>query len=443
MANEGQYINPIIEAMVHTAQNAKDAQELSERTRANKANEAYRQSQLAQQESQFEKDLEIKHRQADLYSSQIKDLLEHSQIDKIKELHGLKIGGVDIGAIFGQQGQGGEGANASYAAQPQIPTVTNPGAGSGKVAIPGVGDINPDALGSPAQQFDLARKQAEATASGTAAGQLPTKLTELTEEGKIRKNLQNAEIVSKEKVDFFNRVSAEKIAQWNNAARIKAAGMGLTNIDPMDNTVNDIYITGNRTLPAGKFGLAIEGAVPKGWTPLSKTDNILFDNVTTANKIIQDARTLAAAGINNPGQALQGALGMGEVGATKNRVEGLLGNLARYFGQERGVMTEKDIDRAKKLVYSPRLSEAGNLKNVGELETLLNSKIALVTKKYPKDQLTAIMAARGLDASKFTGDAKSSESQKQYFRNSIGHRIYSEDGGQTFKDAITNQPVSQ
>lgn len=167
MAGEDQYINPIIQAMLHTANIQADARSLAEKTRQSKAEEAFRQSQLQQQEGQFEKDLELRHRQADLYGQQIKSLLEHQHIENIKDLHGLGVAGVNIGAAMGQAGIGGETPQGSFAPQPQIPTITNPSASSDKVNIPGVGNVNPAAFGSPAQQAEIVFNQARAEAAGT------------------------------------------------------------------------------------------------------------------------------------------------------------------------------------------------------------------------------------------------------------------------------------
>lgn len=412
MAGEAQYINPIIQAMGETSKRQAHAKDLTEKTRSAKAEENHRQQQLAQQEAQFEKQHELGQRELDLHTQTLKQAYELQNLNKLKELFGIAQAGGDVGAMMGGSSTGGEGPNSSNAPQVQIPTVTNPNAQTGKVNIPGLGLIDPKAFGSPEQANQNLQARFKAQAAGTSEGSEPTDTRRAEADFKKQLEITNrqetvaaANRASMERVSADDRRSREKVAQANNATRIAVANLGLSaSLAPDSNVIDDIYVTGNRTLPGGKIGISIEGAAPKGWTPVTKADTSLFENVVTAKKLIDDARVLASNSYDtNPGEALKTAVGIGEGGATKNRVEGLLGNLARYFGQERGVLTEKDVDRAKKLIYSPRLSEAQNLKNVGELENLLNEKIALVTKKYPKDQLEAIMSRRGLDASKYGG----------------------------------------
>lgn len=412
MANEGQYINPIIQAMVHTAQNAKDAEQLKEKIRASKANEDFQSHHLDIQTQQAERDRDLRKQEVANQTDQIHALIDQMHLGNVGKIQDIAHKGGDLRGIYNKLGinvTGGEGPTASYAAQPQIPTVTQPAPSSG-LSIPGVGNgIDPSAFGGPEQAAANAGNQAQAVAAGTSAGQLPAKLQEMTEEGKIRKGLQDAQIASAQSIDKYNRASAERIAQWNNNARIQAAGMGLAaaNAGANENAVDDIYVTGNRTLPAGKFGLAIERSVPKGWTPLTKADNEIFDNALQADNIIKNARSLATNSYNtNPGGAFQTMIGFGEGAATKNRIEGLLGTLSKYFGRETGRLTDPDIERAKKLVYDPKLTEAENLGNVQKLDELLSKKIALVTKKYPKEQLQAILSKRGLDPDKFSGTSQ-------------------------------------
>ena len=225
MAGENQYINPIIEAMVRTANNARDAASLAEKTRQSKAEEAFRQSQLAQQESQFEKDHELRQREADVAAQHMKALIEGLHIQNVGQLHGLASSGVDLGKIFGQ-GNGGEGPTGSYAPQTQIPTVLNPNVNNAPlgVNVPGVGGgIDPSAFGSPETQNRIVYNQAKAQAGGVAEGSAPTHEAQAAADFSRMVTLHSIDAERNKEVERMRADSAKEVERMRASAMLSAA----------------------------------------------------------------------------------------------------------------------------------------------------------------------------------------------------------------------------
>jgi hypothetical protein len=170
MANEEQYINPIIQAMVHSATLQANAAHLEAQKKQNESENKLRQ----QQNDLAEKRLEEEHQQHldmlnKIHLPMLNAQLAAHKINTIEELRKVAQGGGDLGQIFpaGQPQQN----------LPNLGNVELPGpelAPKPTINVEGVGqNIPPEAFGTPEGALKLMEGQARAKASGEAAGELP------------------------------------------------------------------------------------------------------------------------------------------------------------------------------------------------------------------------------------------------------------------------------
>jgi hypothetical protein len=285
--------------------------------------------------------------------------------------------------------------------------------------------FDPSGYSTPQEQADRTAQAAGAITKAQAQSLEPFKQAEDTRKFTQAQNIADttfgreltvhaADRAAQERIATANRASQERIAELNARTRFGIAKMGLDSNDPaIDNYVNDMYITGNTAnIPTNvKLQGAIRGAVPKGWTPLSKTDVTQLDGISLVDNLIAKSRQLATQGSGVLGRA-GAATGLGEAGNTAQEVEALLGNVARVFGGEKGVLTQKDVDRAKGLIYSPLQTKEKNLEKAQQLEDLFNDKIGKLVSKYPQDQRDALLSKREIDPQRFNKNTASPSTPK-------------------------------
>ena len=187
--------------------------------------------------------------------------------------------------------------------------------------------------------------------------------------------------------------------------KIGGSGLGLTdeNGDPADsNVARDIYINGVGANYPAKTRLAVAGVVPKGWTAPTKKDIEVVEGIPTIMALFDKAKGLADYSYDQGvGKYLETQGGTGEGAILRNELDGQLGSIARYFGQERGVLTERDTARAKKLFTGALLNKTENLKLNDDIKKDWFNKIATSLSKFPADQRAAILTSRGLDPREF------------------------------------------
>lgn len=389
-------LNPIVQAMLANVQAQQQAQQQAEVERSNKAHETQAAEQLAELKQQHKDDFEHNKGMLENATQLLQSQLKTQHLMRTKELADLVSSGKtkpqDVPGMIGMQ---------------QIPGVE--------------GLFTQGAFASPE---DLAKQEA-ATIKAKTEAQLgaaePFKEKDDAREAQKAMNLAEFNRASAERVNRQTRETQLEVANINSAAsdrraliaahaRMDAAARSGVSVDPqvMDSYINDSYITGNtqeQQIPQ-KLRPSIRAAVPKGWTPLTKADNDQIGGIALVDDLLNSVRTLSSAGSGVMGRA-SAAIGIGKAGEAQRAVDGLLGNIARIFGGEKGVLTERDLTRARELTYSILNSDKANKDNPEKLEKFFKEKLRSVTGKYDPDQLEQIFAARGLSASKWSnkGDA--------------------------------------
>lgn len=214
----------------------------------------------------------------------------------------------------------------------------------------------------------------------------------------------------------LDRETRLKIAQDNEtganfranlAARTRLnGGLGSDDEDTIGTYINDMYVTGNtnESQVPQKIRGAIKGTVPTGWTPLVKRDIEQIDGIPIMQEFFNTIQELATKGSTLKGKA--GVItGLGDAGRLKKQTEGLMGNIARLFGGEKGVLTQRDIERGSGLVFQILQGSSGNQKLVNDLKDDWKAKLQGFTQKYPEDQRKQIFSSRAIDPS-FMSDVK-------------------------------------
>jgi len=455
MANEDQYINPIIQAMIHTSQTQQSAKELAEKTRQAKAEEGFRQSQLQQQESQFEKEHELNKRHLEMYHDQLQSVLEDQQIGRLKALQGIQQTGGDVGGMFGGQSAGGEAPNKSYQSPIDIPTILNPNAGSGKVNIPGVGNVNPNVFGSPSQQNQIIYDQSRAQAAGVGSVTGPEKERHDTAEFERAMFIHKYDNDTREKDTRLKGAFDIEVAKIHAAAARSAL---MTQTDP--DAVAQAYkgVLGGQTsfsaLPkevkAGVLNLA--GQRGTNLPTNQKQQNDYLDNIGRMEEMMGMYKDLA---LNFSRDAKDSSIvytvGGSHVPFTElkskiNAAETLGGSLASFFDKQNR-KSDQEIKRQVTGLFDPRSSTKDNLDKINQHIKIINQNLKGIFSGINPEDVKVILQDRGIKdilPEESSSEAPNSpQSGRQYYRNSIGHRVYTEDNGKTFKDATTNQPVNQ
>lgn len=421
MSGEQQYYNPIIQAMAQTAQlsqqRERDVTAAKQHSEDLKLRQQHEDQQQKQQEREFKlRQDELKqqndHHQATLANAT--KLLEATIAQKhqmeIKNARDMIANGV------GKEAYKNPGTGVNTASMPGVPQ--NPGVQpnlpdpnktpDGQITIDGQ-NLPEGAFPSPEQESKMIQDRAFAKSQGTATGALDPKIQVIEKQQQGQKDLAG-----------INNTSRENIAKGNNATRIATTRATIAaheklkkdspEINPGDlnNTVNDIYLTGNTpftSIPA-KTREAIRNSSPTGWTPIDPKDKPKLDNVSVVGDILNIGKQLADYSWDkNPAEALKGAGGFGEVGKLKNQLTGLGGQLAEVFSKEGGRKTDADIKRAVELIYSPKLNAQQNSDNVKKAEGILKDLLKPIISKYPKDQLEGILSHRGIDPKLIINDS--------------------------------------
>lgn len=444
--NPMQYVDPIIQSMVATVQNNRAieasknaAQKTAEEIRSNKAQEQQRKDDQKRLEDQFNKTHDLAIQAADVANKHTQAMIEASRLANV-----LSLGkGVQEGYIKPTGGM-----------QPgQIPTVLNQGQAPG-FNIPGMGNVHASQFESPDQKSarDLAQKAAEYKSQREAQegmlqfqnnlGVSPTKQAELQN----TKDVANINVAGR-----LNNTETKDDADYKKAiaiALLHSTGQGQS-LDPdtADQYVQGLFVNGKiklNQIPLKQRGGVLAAGKALGYNaPLDSKDNELIDGIPMMQQFFQKARKLAEldTGISGTlGTATGGLVGDKEAGRIKGELDGMLGNIARIYGGEKGVLTQRDIERGTGLVHSIKQGKEANLKTVTDLENTFNSKIGPVLKNYTPAQQKAILEGRDITLS--APDATSSSGG--YKKTAIGpnkHRIGTNDNGGTWYDIQTGKQV--
>ena len=410
MSGENQYYNPIIQAMVSTAQltqqrerDKEAAKQHAENIKLQTQHQAALEKQQAEQlkQNQQKIDYEHEHQKATVENATqlLHAHLEQARNERIKEARDLIANGVKPTALQNP------GVDASPVDMPGL----IPQFGKTPEGMISVGGQNlpVSAFPGPQEEAQRLKDRAFATAQGQVEARDPAK-----EAADLRAEQRQMDVAK------LNRDSAERIAQLNASTHLKVAQIGAAahggaaDLDPtyVNNKVNDIYITGNSTetsIPA-KLKAAFGSNVPTGFTPIDPKDKPVLNDTAKIQDVLKIGKQLADFSLDsNPIEAMKSMAGFGDAAALRNQLTGLAGTIAETFGKEIGRKSEGDIQRATKLLYDPKLSKAQNLKNVQEAEKIFKDVLKPILSKYKnQDQLNGILAARGIDPALFTNSTE-------------------------------------
>lgn len=408
MAGESEYYHPIIQAMIESQHIMQNRAQLNENIKRGKEEQKLKehQQQIAEKQNEQAHDLALQHLELARHQAEVAaESAKFARSSKIAEL-------LSSGAVK---------APTKSESIPNVPGIIGGGQSiqvPQPFKFPGTEDIidpsmyaNPQEVGR--RKIEEAAGMAGATAGATARAQAPFKqaesdrattarLKEIAAQGSNQQKIAEMNIAGRQGVAETSAESRALTAQISALARLQAAGQGVQapDSDTIQSYIDGVFLTGNTKESAipQKLRPIIRSAAAKGGftTPLTDKDNEQINGIPIVSNFFAKARELADKGSGLMGKA--GAItGMGEAGNVKQEVDGLLGNIARIFGGEKGVLTQRDIERARGDVYSLAQGKAGNLKKIDDLETIFKSKIEPILNKYPEVQRKHILESRGID----------------------------------------------
>ncbi len=414
MADELDYVNPIIQAMVAAAQGKARAQEREQQKAQDKEQNQLQKERLKQEQQRI--DAEAKARDAT-------HELAKAQMELTRQQH-IYQQTSDIWDKLNQQVA--QGADPNNFAAPS----GNPRIGAAPItSIPGLGSaqFDPNSLASPAQRLKVEADRAAGIARSTTQAQQDVlkpieearaqrdqrfDLEKLGIQGENQIALEKARAADESKKQELLFKHQKDLNDADNKTSMAVARIRLSNLgkDLTDQTVssyiNDAYITGNISTIPTKLQPAIRNALPSNWTPINKADQTKFEGIPLVNALIDKGLQLSkesAQGLLQRGAAATGFGFLGSAGNTRQEVDALLGNIARIFGGEKGVLTQKDIERAKGLIYSLTATDDQNSQKIKDLEAIFKEGLKSTLDKYPPDQLSQILVKRGVDPDQFKG----------------------------------------
>ncbi len=223
MANEEQYYNPIIQAMVASAQNQRAQEKLKQdqdlakqHIASQKIADTHKERQLDIEEKRMGHEHDYQNEMLNIHHELQKGQLKHMQIEDLLHKRTASVGGVDVGAALGQSEAAG------------IPN-------------------SQDALANEVAQF-------KAHAQGGAEGKLPSELLLLGAHGEQAKSLQQSQqdfqerqtektLTSHEKIANLSNETHKYISDATNKTHLQASGLD-PDFKPSKDIINSMVIRG-------------------------------------------------------------------------------------------------------------------------------------------------------------------------------------------------------
>lgn len=391
--------DPIVNAIFRYGQTRQQQARDAEDVRVNKVKEKENIDRQKQQDDQFQQQQDLARQHLDLQKSQNEREIA-AQENQLKE-HAFT-------RLYQTISQGGEpqsgapqvqfnppGSGLPPQAGPATDTVRDPLTGQdfARSLFPTQESIQQNKLGEKRGELALTDEFAAKKQERDAAYDqkiLQQKQIFDHNEGKLDRD-QRAQLAQ------INEQGANYRAQLAAQTRLKG-GLGDIDEDTISNYINDMYVTGNtnESQVPQKIRATIKGTVPLGWTPVTKRDSEQIDGLPLMAEFFKTASDLADKGSTIKGKADILLGGFGEAGRVKKEVDGLMGNIARIFGGEKGVLTQRDIERGQGLVYQILQGSKGNKQLVQDLADTWGSKLQGFVKKYPDEQRKQIFGARAI-----------------------------------------------
>lgn len=420
MANESQYYNPIVQAMIATAQqgNEKARTEIEQKQQQAAQKQAENEQKL--RESQFE---QLKTQQEREHDIQLKELEQHQQMlggalglqqtEALKNLQDFHHGGGDLSQIAPQLlarfGVPAMGSQPNFA----------PGNSLSQNLAP-TPDYN-SMFGSPEQHVAMIRAAAAAQSGGQAEGALPSQLSlsaaKAQQELALQQNAQqfesseaNKKIASSEKIAGMSKNTQLGIANMENATRLQ---LGQWEYQPSPDTTRSMILgagTGQYALNMGnpQERAAATAMSNQGWRQIPKNDVEALKQTQSMGPLVSKMSTFIDKYL--PDTQVGGAaqkLGMGvaeHVGWTTNtqneadQIDSQLVNAGKIIeGLTGGRITNTQIKLAGDAVVQPGLTKDQAKARLANFQDLLNNKITnTLMGGVPKDQQEALYKTQGI-----------------------------------------------
>ena len=405
MAGEDQYINPIIQAMISSAQLAQSAQGQKNQVAQQKVADAQRDKMIQQEQDRLQEE-------HDYHNATIKnatDLLQahlaqaHNEtafqrIQNFKDLSDLQAIGVNIGKLFPGQPTN----NLPQTGNPEIDndpsltqqTVSLPGNPGDQQNIPLSAFPNPDEATSHQAQllhaasFAKTQGEMEAMAPYTAtANSFTEKLRKQEADAAMQRTL--AQGANAERVAGIRTQAEQDIANARNAVENHRTELeyGFGEGSPMADiaaNAEEAGVNGEQDpskQPANlRRGIAAAAAAKGDVIP---TDFKAYTAALTGAKVTQglldQARDIAnqfssdSKGNSFLGNAVKQHFGFTDVGSAVDSLESQVNTVAKSLGINR--TSNAEMDRTFKGLFSPTRSTAQNLQNIDKAAHQLNIEL--------------------------------------------------------------------
>lgn len=457
--NEDQYYNPIIQAMIHTAQLQKQGQQQEIEKQKNKEEAAVRQEQLKQTQQQIEQAHENQLEQHRLTGRHLD--IQEQQAGLQAEMH--KFQSMKIAQELMQNAD--PEARKKIAAM--IPTsIRNAISPQNQIQFQQPGQqptpgpvVAPDEQTNPLAGLysdDVANahiyNQSAAKSGGTAAGEEPFKARDEERKFKSASDLLGVhskyDLIHLEKQQQGLKELADINGRWHllGSAALRRAG-DLADADTVKQVVDGLY---NATVDWTKLPKELKDSVVKYAGAIGEASTLPTDYkkqsaritaLSNIEPIMQHLEDLAQNfSRDSPGAFAKGnqEFGIPLVGGTVGRVaegsdlasrqgtlSGFLGQFAAFFDNWPGRKSNQEIERMKQGAFDPKATMAQNKKKIEEHAKLMKSAVQDMIVGMKPERAKQLLLEHNLDPDKYLGQGSDSGEIKegQTATGPNGHKI--------------------
>lgn len=423
MSNEAQYINPILQAMISSAQIHQGKEELKQRALQAKADEELR----SRAQDTHEKQVEYEHQHAqDMLEAQTKIIsgkLMENRIAARKHVMESLANGVDPSAFqLPDQSIPGGGIPGIGT----IPQFTKPGTPEGMLTTPAGENLPVTAFPNPQQTTQLLAGRTKAVAGAQEEGKKEAEEPYLISAANrnIDAETKKLQLEHANKLAELDKIGANNInvanvhgkymiqaEQERTAGQIKgitiAHGLGLDDKQSaVANNLEDSLINGQADwskLTKDEKTAVQQIATAKGHTlPMDAKDyKAKLDTISSVQKLIDNARDLANRfSSDSPEGSYVGGLVkpfiLGtDIKAKLDELKSDGGQLASFFDKQQR-KSDAEILRQVAGVFSPTNTKAQNMANINAKAAQLNNGVKQLFAGIPDAQKNYVLGNRGI-----------------------------------------------
>ncbi len=455
MSGENQYINPIIQSMMESARQKQNSEELKARTAQYTAENQLREQQLAQQESEFQRQHDLEERILnEVHIPQLQAALKANQLHSITSAMDLSRTGVGPSGIAAAVG-----GSVNPPAQ-LIPPSETSGTGvtiPSTISLPGGRELRTQDLPTPQSEAARIQSLAGAQAGGAAAAQFPyqselenRRLANEKELADIRTKaqsaLQSSLLASEDRRATLQRSTQMQIAQMDNATRLHLGNLQYNLSPDQGQGLITALFTGQAkpslTNPIERR--LISNAESQGFRlPANDIDNLrslsaldpILDRFEEFSKMLPTSKLGAAGNAVTAGIPMKDLnVKFAEINSDLQKIgkglEGFTGGriLSQQFKSEQGGIPTVGNTQAQ------ALDKVNNLRNrvAQQKQAILNS--------FPNPaQRDLIAKTVGIDTS--TQSNQPGKQYQHYAQDPETKHVIGSDDGKNWFDPLTGKPV--